>query len=257
MVPGKPPTELGPDADLHGTVPVTQKEANAMFRVLLAAAAVATALSGCGAPAASQSPPAAAGAALGPVDQGHIGGWHGGDAVLYATVGFFSPSPEIVAAGSVRADGSFSVAYPATLPAAVLSRPGDQCSTIQATDPTASTAFTANDLVFQHGMLVGAIHSGTSPGVAAFTSIANGDTRTGYVFTDRDTTTSGYCERTVSFGGRAVDFRQNLALRLRRGWNVVVADFSTPQPGTVVSDLRVGSNRSSERFFLFQPGAQR
>ena len=223
-----------------------------MFRVLLAAVALTTALSGCGGATAGQSSPAA-----GPVEQGRIGAWHGGDAVLYATVGFFSPSPEIVAVGSVGTDGSFSVTYPATLPPDVLSRPRDQCPTIQATDPTASTAFTANDLVFQHGMLVGATHSGTSPGVAAFTSIANGDTRTGYVFADRDTTTSGYCERTVSFGGHAVDFRQNLDLRLHRGWNVVVADFSTPRPGQVVSDLKVGSNRSSERFFLFQPGVQR
>jgi hypothetical protein len=36
-----------------------------------------------------------------------------------------------------------------------------------------------------------------------------------------------------------------------------VGPFATPQPGEVVSDLRVGSNRSSERFFLFQPGVQR
>src|SRR5215470_10952573 len=110
-----------------------------MFRVLLAAAAVTTALSGCGWATAGQSPPAAAGAGVGPVDQGRIDGSHGGDAVLYATVGFFSPSPEIVAVGSVRPDGSFSVTYPATLPAAVLSRPGDQCPTIQATQRTAST----------------------------------------------------------------------------------------------------------------------
>jgi hypothetical protein len=61
----------------------------------------------------------------------------------------------------------------------------------------------------------------------------------------------------VSFGGHAVDFRQNLDLPLHRGWNVVVADFSTPGPDQVVSDLKVGSNRSSERFFLFQPGVER
>jgi len=256
MFPGKAAGGPGSDADLHGGTVLIPEEVNEMFRVLPAALAITAALSGCGGAVSSPSPPAAVRPAGGPVEQGRIGGWHGGEAVLYATVGFFSPSPEIVAVGTVSADGSFSVTYPAGLPPDVLSKPGDQCSTIQATDPTASTAFTANDLIFQHGTLVGATHSGTSPGAAAFTSIADGDTRTGYVFADRDTTTSGYCERQVSFGGHAVGFRQNLDLRLHRGWNVVVAEFSTPQPGEVVSDLKVGSNRSSERFFLFPAGVQ-
>lgn len=227
-----------------------------MFRVLLAAVAAMSALAGCGWGMGSPAGPGAATPAAGPVERGSIDGWTAGDAVLYGTVGFFAPAPEIVAVGSVRPDGTFSVTYPPTLPPDVLSKPSDQCSTIRSTDPDASTAFTANDLVFRHGTLVGATHSGTSPGVAAFTSIAGGDTRTGYVYADRDTRTSGYCERKVSFGGYAVDFRQNLNLSLHRGWNVVVADFSTPQPGQVVSDLRVGSNRASERFFLFHPDGQ-
>jgi hypothetical protein len=228
-----------------------------MSRFLLAALALAAALSGCGWGIGSPAAHAAAKPAAGPVEAGTIHGWTGGDATLYATVGFFSPNPEIVAVGAVRPNGSFSVTYPATLPADLLSNPSDQCSTIHATDPAASTAFTANDLIFRHGMLAAATHSGTSPGVAAFTSIVNGDTRTGYVYADRDTTTSGYCERRVTFGGYAVDFRQNLDLELHQGWNVVVADFSTPQPSEVVSNLKVGSNRSSEQFFLFHPAVQR
>lgn len=33
----------------------------------------------------------------------------------------------------------------------------------------------------------------------------------------------------------------------------MVAEFSTPRPGLVVSDLKVGSDRPSERFFFFHP----
>jgi len=227
-----------------------------MFRVAMAAIAATIALSACGSGVGTTAEPGAAKPAAGPVETGTIKSWTGGDATLYATVGFFAPSPQIVAVGAVRPDGSFSVTYPATLPPDVLSKPSDQCSTIQSTDPNASTAFTANDLIYVHGMLVAATHSGTSLGVAAFTGIANGDTRTGYVYADRGTTTSGYCERKVSFGGYTVDFHQNLELPLHQGWNTVVADFSTPQPHQVVSDLRVGSNRSAEEFFLFDPAVQ-
>lgn len=219
-----------------------------MLRTLAIALLSAAALAGCGSGAAG---PAAPDPVAGPVEQGNIDGWTGGDAVLYATVGFFSPNPQIVAVGSVRPGGSFSVTYPATLPPDVLGRPADQCPTIRATDPAALTAFTANDLVYQHGVLVAATHSGTSRGAASFTSIAGGDTRTGYVYADRNTTTSGSCERKISLGGQSVDFLQELDLPLRRGWNVVVARFSTPRPGQVVSELTTGSDRSRERFFLF------
>ena len=224
-----------------------------MFRARMAALAATLMVAACG----SASTAASTGPATGPREAGTIKGWTGGDATLYATVGFFAPNPEIVAVGAVTPDGSFSVVYPATLPADVLSRPAEQCSTIQATDPAARTAFTANDVIYQHGAPVAAIHSGTSLGVAAFTGIMAGDTRTGYVYADRPTTTSGFCERRVSFGGHAVDFLQNLDLPLHQGWNQVVADFSTPAPGQVVSDLTVGSNRAGERFFLFRPAMPR
>ena len=187
---------------------------------------------------------------LGPLERGVISGWNAGDAVVYGTVGFFSPNPQIVAIGAVKPDGSFTVDYPAVLPQDVLVRPSAQCSTIQASNPIVLTAFTGNDLIFQRGKLIGSIHSGSSLGVASFTSIAGGDTRTGYVYASADTTQTGYCERTVKFGTYAVDFRQTFELNLRKGWNMVVADFSMPAPGHIVSDLKLGAN-SAERFYFF------
>src|SRR2546430_11096641 len=68
-----------------------------MSRFLLAALALTAALSGCGWGVGSPAAHAAAKPAAGPVEAGTIHGWTGGDATLYATVGFFSPNPEIVA----------------------------------------------------------------------------------------------------------------------------------------------------------------
>ena len=81
-----------------------------MSRFLLVALALTAALAGCGWGVGSPAAHAAAKPATGPVEAGTIHGWTGGDATLYATVGFFSPNPEIVAVGAVLPDGSFSVA---------------------------------------------------------------------------------------------------------------------------------------------------
>jgi hypothetical protein len=57
----------------------------------------------------------------------------------------------------------------------------------------------------------------------------------------RDTTLSGFCQRTISVGGSSVDFRQNFDLHVHQGWNMVVARLSMPRVGHVVASLQVGS----------------
>ena len=189
------------------------------------------------------------------VERGRIGGWPGGNAVIYGTVGFFG-TPQIVAVGAVHPDGSFSVRFPSTLPVDLLHKSTDQCSTLRSSDPAALNNFTGNYLVVQHGMQVGATHSATSQAFASFTGGAAGDTRTGFLYTNHTTTLSGYCQRTISLGGYTVDFRQNFDLHAHRGWNEVVARLSIPQAGHLVSDLTVGSNRAREKWFYFHPAMQ-
>ena len=63
--------------------------------------------------------------------------------------------------------------------------------------------------IFQDGKLIGATHSGTSQAIASFTGGANGDTRSGFLYVDRATTLSGFCQRTLTRGGFSVAFRQN------------------------------------------------
>jgi hypothetical protein len=191
----------------------------------------------------------------GPVERGTIVGWRGGNAVIYPTVGFFGP-PQIFAVGAVQPDGSFAVRFPAVLPVDLLTKSTAQCATLHSSDPAALSNFTGNYLLVQHGKPIGATHSGSSPAFASFTGFANGDTRTGFLYADRDHTLSGFCQRTISFGGYSVDFRQNFDLRLHRGWNEVVAAVSVPQAGHVVADLTVGSNRAREKWFFFRPPMQ-
>ena len=186
----------------------------------------------------------------GPLEQGTIVGWKGGNAVIYPTVGFFGP-PQIFAVGAVQPDGSFAVQFPAALPVDLLQKSTAQCGTLHSSDPAALSNFTGNYLLVQHGKPIGAIHSGTSRAFASFTGFANGDTRTGFLYADRDHILSGFCQRALSFGGYSVDFRQNFDLRLHKGWNEVVAVISIPHPGQVVADLTVGSNRAREKWFFF------
>jgi hypothetical protein len=127
-----------------------------------------------------------------------------------------------------------------------------RCPTIHSSDPAALTNSTGNYLIFQHGKLIGATHAGSSPAIASFTGAANGDSRTGFVYADRDTIQSGFCHRTLRQGGITIDFRQNLNLHLHKGWNTVVAVVSIPHAGHVVADLAVGSNRAQEEWFFFR-----
>jgi len=187
----------------------------------------------------------------GPLERGTIVGWRGGNAVIYPTVGFFGP-PQIFAVGAVQPDGSFAVHFPAVLPVDLLQASTAQCATLHSSDPAALSNFTGNYLLVQHGKPIGATHSGSSRAFASFTGFANGDTRTGFVYADRDHTLSGFCERAISFGGYSVDFRQNFDLRLHKGWNEVVAVVSVPHAGHVVADLTVGSNRAREKWFIFR-----
>lgn len=187
-----------------------------------------------------------------PVERGMIVGWKGGDAVIYPTVGFFGP-PQIFAVGAVQPDGSFAVRFPATLPVDLLQKSTAQCTTLHSSDPVALSNFTGNYLIVQHGGPIGATHSGSSRAFAAFSGFANGDTRTGFLYADRDHTLSGFCQRTIRFGADAVDFRQNFDLHLHEGWNEVVAVVSVPHAGYVVADLTVGSNRAHEKWFFFRP----
>ena len=190
-----------------------------------------------------------------PVERGTIVGWSGGNAVIYPTVGFFGP-PQIFAVGAVQPDGSFAVRFPAVLPVDLLAKSTAQCATLHSSDPAALSNFTGNYLLVQHGKPIGATHSGSSRAFASFTGFANGDSRTGFLYADRDHILSGFCQRTISFGGYSVDFRQNFDLHLHRGWNEVVATVSTPHAGHVVSDLTVGSNRAREKWFFFRPPMQ-
>jgi hypothetical protein len=107
-----------------------------------------------------------------------------------------------------------------------------------------------------HLRLIGATHSGSSQAIAAFTGGANGDTRTGFLYVDRATTLSGFCQRTLTLGGFSVAFRQNFDLPVHKGWNDVVAAFSIPHAGHIVSDLKVGSNRAREKWFFFHAAMQ-
>lgn len=207
--------------------------------------------------AAASRQPALAPAAqhAGPVERGRIVGWPGGNAVIYPTVGFFG-TPQIFAVGAVKPDGSFTVRFPAVLPVDLLHKSTDQCATLLSSDPAALNNFTGNYVIVQHGTPVGATHSATSQAFASFTGGASGDTRTGFLYTDHNTTLSGYCQRTVSLGGYTVEFRQNFNLHVHKGWNEVVASLSIPQAGHLVADLKVGSNRARETWFFFRPAAQ-
>ena len=189
------------------------------------------------------------------IERGKIVGWPGGNGVIYPTVGFFGTS-EVFAVGAVHPDGSFQIHFPAILPVDMLQTTAAQCPTFHSSDPALLSNSTGNYLLFQHGKQIGATHAGTSQAIAAFTGIANGDTRTGFLYADRSTIQSGYCQRTLSFGGHSVDFRQNLDLHLHKGWNSVVAHFSIPQAGHIVSDLTVNSNRAGQTWFFFRPPTQ-
>jgi hypothetical protein len=189
------------------------------------------------------------------IERGRIAGWPGGSAVIYPTVGFFG-TPQIFAIGAVHPDGSFAVRFPSVLPVDLLHKSTDQCSTLHSSDPAALNNFTGNYLIVQHGTQIGATHSATSQAFASFTGGVSGDTRTGFLYTDRNTTLRGYCQRTVTLGGYSVAFRQNFNLPVHKGWNEVVASLSIPQAGHLVSDLRVGSNRAREKWFFFRPATQ-
>ena len=191
----------------------------------------------------------------GPLERGTIVGWRGGNAVIYPTVGFFGP-PQVFAVGAVHPDGSFAVRFPAVLPVDLLQTSAAQCATLRSSDPAARSNFTGNYLIVQHSKPIGATHSGTSRAFASFTGFVNGDTRTGFLYADRDHVLSGFCQRTLSFGGYSFDFRQNFDLRLHRGWNEVVAVVAVPHVGHVVADLTVGSNRVREKWYFFHPPLQ-
>lgn len=101
-------------------------------------------------------------------------------------------------------------------------------------------------------MHIGDTHSGSTPGIASFTSFANGDTRSGFAYSDRDTRLTGFCDRTIAVGGGSANFLQKFDLPLRRGWNPVVADFSVPRPGHIVARLKPGTG-PHENWYFFQP----
>lgn len=208
-------------------------------------------------PAATGSRPAATadrtGKAFGPTERGKIAGWPGGNAVLYPTAGFFG-NPQILAVGLVRPDGSFVVRLPARVPVDLLAGSASQCSTLHSSDPAALDNFTGDNLVFQQGVHIGDTHSGSTLGIASFTRFANGDTRSGFVYTTRTTTLTGFCDRTIMIGNKTVDFLQKVDLPLRRGWNPVVAVFSVPRPGHIVAHLKPGSG-PHEKWYFFVPPA--
>jgi hypothetical protein len=184
------------------------------------------------------------------VERGKIVGWPGGDAVIYPTLGFFG-SAQIFAVGAVEPDGSFSIDLPPVVPVDLLGKSADQCFTIRSSDPDALSNFTGNYLIFQHGKLIGATHSASSPGFASFTSFHDGDTRTGRFYAERDVTLTGFCDRTLSFGSVSVDFLQEFDLSAHKGWNSVVAVLSIPEPGHIVAHLTHGSDRNNEQWFFF------
>lgn len=239
----------------------TRRRATHGLAVLGLAVTAAGLLSAAGQPPAAAAPAAvrpamghgarAADEQTGPTERGTIVGWPGGNAVVYQTVGFFG-TPQILAVGSVWPDGSFAVHLPPQVPVDLLGPSGSQCSTLQSSDPAALTNFTGDGLIYQQGVHIGNIHSGTTLGIASFTGFATGDTRSGFVYATRDTTLTGFCERTIATAAGIVDFRQNVDLPLHQGWNPVVASFSVPGPGRLVADLTVGSNRA-ERWYFFTP----
>ena len=223
--------------------------AAALSTALLMAAASPTAQ-----PTAGEHPAiSTASRRAGPAERGKIVGWPGGDAVIYPTAGFFG-NPQILAVGSVRPDGSFTVQLPAQVPVDLLAKTSSQCATLRSSNPKALTTFTGDSLIYQHGTHIGDAHSGSTLGIASFTSFANGDTRTGFVYGNRTTTLTGFCQRTISLGGVTADFRQNFDLPLDRGWNPVVADFSVPQPGHIVANLKLGTG-PHEKWYFFTPAA--
>ncbi len=173
--------------------------------------------------------------------------------MIYPTAGFFG-SPQILAVGAVRPDGSFTVQLPARVPVDLLAKSTSQCATLHSSNPKALTTFTGDSLLYQHGIHIGDTHSGSTLGIASFTSFANGDTRSGFVYANRTTTLAGFCERTITAGGATADFRQIFDLPLHRGWNPVVADFSVPQPGRIVANLQLGTGQH-ERWYFFIPAA--
>jgi len=185
------------------------------------------------------------------IERGKIVGWRGGDAVIYPTAGFFG-NPQILAVGAVYPSGRFAVRLPARVPVDLLSKSTSQCATLHSSNPAALSTFTGDDLIFKRGVHIADTHSGSTPGIAAFTSFANGDTRSGFVYADRATRLTGFCERTLAFGSSKVDFRQNFNLPLRRGWNRVAAFFSVPRPGRVVANLKLGTGRH-EKWYMFVP----
>jgi hypothetical protein len=187
----------------------------------------------------------------GPAERGTIVGWPGGNAVVYPTAGFFG-TPQIMAVGSVRPNGSFVVRLPARVPVDLLSKSASQCSTLHSSNPAALSNFIGDNLVFQHGVHIGDTHSGSTRGIASFTRFANGDTRSGFVYTTRATTLTGFCDRTIKVGKRTADFLQKVDLPLHRGWNPVVAVFSLPRPGHIVAHLKRGSN-PAEKWYFFAP----
>jgi hypothetical protein len=187
----------------------------------------------------------------GPTERGKIVGWPGGNAVIYPTAGFFT-NPQILAVGAIRTDGSFTVKLPARVPVDLLAKSTTQCATLRSSNPDALSTFTGNSLIYQHGTPIGDTHSGSSRGIASFASFANGDTRSGYVYANRTTTLTGFCQRTITVGRATADFRQNFDLPLLRGWNPVVADFSVPRPGHIVANLKLGTG-PHEKWYFFTP----
>jgi len=212
----------------------------------LTGAASAAALA---APAPAGHPPSAV------TERGKIVGWHGGNAVIYPTAGFFG-NPQVLAVGAIYPSGRFAVRLPARVPVDLLSKSSSQCATLRSSNPSALSTFTGDSLIFKRGVHIADTHSGSTPGIAAFTGFANGDTRSGFVYADRATRLTGFCQRTLSFGGRKVTFRQNFNLPLRKGWNRVAAFFSVPRPGRVVANLRLGSGHH-EKWYLFVPPTMR
>ena len=248
---GKAVTVLAAAAGRRAARGVAALGAAALSAGLLAAAAAPAAQAAAGHhPAAT---PAAAMRQAAPVERGTIAGWPGGTAVIYPTAGFFT-SPQILAVGAVRPDGSFTVQLPAGVPVDLLAKSTSQCATLRSSDPNALSTFTGDSLIYQHGIHIGNTHSGSTLGIASFTAFASGDTRSGFVYASRTTTLAGFCERTISFGGTAGEFRQNFDLPLHQGWNPVVADFSVPQPGHIVANLKPGTG-PHETWYFFTPTA--
>ena len=226
----------------------------ALLTVALSTGLLAAAASAAAHPAAGHhraSSPATRPAA--PAEQGKIVGWPGGNAVIYPTAGFFT-NPQILAVGAVRPNGSFTVQLPPRVPVDLLANSTSQCPTLRSSNPDALTTFTGNSLIYQHGTPIGDTHSGSTRGIASFTSFANANTRSGYVYANRTTTLTGFCQRTITVNGATARFRQNFHLPLRQGWNPVVADFSVTQPSHIVANLKLGTG-PHEKWYFFTPAA--